>query len=268
MEHIRKYTRNLTNTQRLGIIIFVIFAIKFPFFALPVAITFLLFKKKWFSKGLNYVISIILIIVSFAFGINLIYAKQQAPVLTITQPDQDVVSVQASSYNIEGTVKPKNSTVTINELDIDVGPRGMFSYEVDLPHETQEFGIKAINKNHTSKVDEKRFMIIRLYSEEEKAEFVRKEAEKQAELEAYYQTKPGKICKAHPMWEPEDCEKVADGRVWVGMDLEMLKYERGLADDVNYSNYGDGDQVQVCWFDYTPSCFYFNNNDTIVDAYN
>ncbi len=51
------------------------------------------------------------------------------------------------------------------------------------------------------------------------------------------------------------------------MHYEMLVYMRGRPDNVNTSNYGDGQNYQACWHDYDPSCFYFDESQ-IITSYN
>jgi hypothetical protein len=86
---------------------------------------------------------------------------------------------------------------------------------------------------------------------------------------AFMRTKAGKIYKKHPEWSKDDCEKLAEGSIWIGMDIQMLKYKRGLPNSANPSNYGGGvTQWQWCWSDWTPSCFYDNDGDNKIDSYN
>jgi len=80
-------------------------------------------------------------------------------------------------------------------------------------------------------------------------------------------SKAGKIQKKHPDWTNEECENVANQKVWIGMSLEMLKIERGNPNSANPSNYGNGTQWQWCWTNYTPSCFY-GGDDQIITSFN
>ncbi|MCE7062178.1 hypothetical protein [Dyadobacter sp. CY343] len=103
----------------------------------------------------------------------------------------------------------------------------------------------------------------------EVVEDMKKEEElRKEELKSFYKTKAGKINKKHPEWTREDCERLVDNQVWIGMSLDMLKYKRGLPNSANPSDYGNGVNWQWCWDDYTPSCFYDNNADGLVDSYN
>jgi len=85
---------------------------------------------------------------------------------------------------------------------------------------------------------------------------------------AFMKTKAGRIYKKHPEWSREDCERLANNNIWIGMDIDMLKYKRGLPNSANPSNYGGVTQWQWCWSDFTPSCFYDNDGDGRIDSYN
>ncbi len=86
--------------------------------------------------------------------------------------------------------------------------------------------------------------------------------------QAFIRTKAGKLWAKHSYWSKADCEKLAQGQIWIGMDYEMLVLERGRPDSINPSNYGDGTRYQYCWSGRTPSCFYDNNGDDKIDSYN
>lgn len=97
----------------------------------------------------------------------------------------------------------------------------------------------------------------------------KKEAALREKEAAEYAASPaGRICAAHPSWGREECEMLADNQIWVGMSYDMLVYLRGKPNHINPSNYGGGNRYQYCWNSYTPSCFYDNNDDGIIDAYN
>jgi len=89
----------------------------------------------------------------------------------------------------------------------------------------------------------------------------REEQRKQWENSKY-----GKLQKKHPIWTDEECMKVINKKVWIGMSIEMLKYQRGNPDSSNPSNYGNGTEWQWCWTDFSPSCFY--GKDGIITAFN
>jgi hypothetical protein len=96
---------------------------------------------------------------------------------------------------------------------------------------------------------------------------IEKEKQRLVYEEKFKNSKAGKIWAKHPEWSMGDCEKIALNMVWVGMTLEMLKYERGLPNHVNKSDYGGGVKYQWCWTDESPSCFY-GGVDGIITAYN
>jgi hypothetical protein len=83
----------------------------------------------------------------------------------------------------------------------------------------------------------------------------------------YEKSSAGKINKKHPHWSVSDCQKLADGEIWIGMEYEMLVYLYGKPNSVKVGNYGSGDEYQWCWSDYEPSCFY-GKSDGIITAYN
>lgn len=83
----------------------------------------------------------------------------------------------------------------------------------------------------------------------------------------FLKTKAGKIYKKHPNWSKNDCEKIANNEIWIGMEYEMLVYLRGRPNHVNTSNYGKGEEYQACWDNYDPGCFYFDETQ-IIKSYN
>lgn len=102
----------------------------------------------------------------------------------------------------------------------------------------------------------------------EKFEIIKDEIDKKEEYRSVMEnSKAGKLQKKHPDWNIDDCQKVLDKEIWVGMNIDMVKYMRGLPDSVNPSDYGSGVQYQWCWHDHSPSCFY-GGADGIVSAYN
>ncbi len=107
-------------------------------------------------------------------------------------------------------------------------------------------------------------------SSAENIQQIKAEAEAQLAAQAAFDKSPaGKICKQHPSWSQEDCTRIANHKIWVGMSYEMLVLEYGRPNHINPSNYGRGTQYQYCWDNYTPpNCFYDNNGDGIIDAYN
>lgn len=90
---------------------------------------------------------------------------------------------------------------------------------------------------------------------------------KEKEESDFLKTKAGKIYIKHPEWSKDDCIKLANGKIWIGMHYDMLVYLRGKPNSINTSNYGQGNEYQACWYDYDPGCFYFNET-SIITAYN
>lgn len=87
------------------------------------------------------------------------------------------------------------------------------------------------------------------------------------ELKEFKKTKAYKIFVKHPEWSKEDCKRLANKEYWIGMELDMVKFLRGLPDDVNVSDYGNGKEYQWCWHGKTPFCFY-GKEGGIITSYN
>lgn len=89
-----------------------------------------------------------------------------------------------------------------------------------------------------------------------------------ADTDAWKKTPAGQLCAKHDTWSRNDCDLVIAHKVGIGMSYSALVYLRGQPDTTNVSNYGSGKQYQYCWNDNTPSCFYDNNDDGLMDSYN
>jgi hypothetical protein len=102
----------------------------------------------------------------------------------------------------------------------------------------------------------------------------RKQREKETAKEEaiFLNSKAGKIykfCKTkNADVTKEECEDVANGKIWIGMNIWLVVAKRGNPRSINPSNYGRGKEYQYCWdFNWSPSCFY-TKEDNIVYAYN
>ena len=235
-------------------------------------------KKKLFI----WIAIVVLILLAIIYGqINI------APTIGIIQPAPGSV-IQGTKVTIEGVVSPAKSSVSINSVDVQVGKDGRFFYDFNLPLPTN---IADIIAKHGQGTETLLFTITRALigdeiKEQEKlkaqaeekariaAEAAKKAAADQAAKDAAAQkiwdnSEAGKICAANKdkNWSKEDCQNLADGKIWIGMTYDMLVYRRGKPDSANPSNYGDGVQWQWCWFDRTPSCFY-GHDDGIIYSYN
>ncbi len=138
---------------------------------------------------------------------------------------------------------------------------GVYSYELPLDEEENSFELIVKNKY---KEDSLSITVIRDENQQEKSERLDGEASEREWL----QSKAGQICSRHPEWSHNDCEKLADHKYWVGMSYDMLVESFGQPSSKNPSNYGYGTQWQWCWTSWTPSCFYDENGDGIIDVYN
>jgi hypothetical protein len=239
-------------------------------------------KKKFLYYGIVALAAIICWILLIAQNNN---ANKQ-PAITITDPQNDI-TVQRDAVDIRGTVSPPDSTLTINDKSVKINSDNSFNYSFKL---SAEKNVAVLSAKHGNKTTNSTININRTYSDAEKAEAKKQkeaqleaqkkveEAQKKVEEEkiakekadqkAWDNSRAGQICKKHPDWLKEDCQKIADKQYWIGMSIIMLKELRGLPNSANPSNYGMGTRWQWCWFDYTPSCFYDTNNDGLVDSYN
>jgi hypothetical protein len=220
---------------------------------------------------------------ALAVGIAVLFSGcGKPPTLTVIWPQNDY-SIKARTVAVKGRVIPAQSTVLIS-ADETIGSgdhvipdnNGNFVDQVQLPREG--FNRITVTANDGDETASSSLTIIRILTDEEKAADARAkaakakaeakaEAEAKAQDAAYSKTRAGRLCAKHPDWARDDCENVANNRIWVGMTLAMLKANRGQPDHATPSNYGHGTSWQWCWDDYTPSCFY-GGGDGIITAYN
>lgn len=258
----------------LALLLGIPFVIALWFVVIPAAGAWYVWKKTNLSRRVK--IGTVLAAVVIAIGLaNLSSYASRPPVITITVPENGI-SVQDRRIEVTGTVSPKDSTVTINLLPATVNPDGTFTGIFLLKEEQNTATIEA---KKGDRITTTTLAVARVFTEEEKAERAlaaakakqeqeAKEAAEKAAQAAYDRSPAGKACKAHPEWTKDDCESLMGGKIWVGMEYDMLVYKWGRPDHINPSNYGRGTSYQYCWMDYNPSCFYDRNGDGILDAYN
>lgn len=208
-------------------------------------------------------------------------AKYPVPVIAVMSATGD--QGDATTYLLQLTATNAD-TVTVNNASVGLNDAGVYEKEIILTEPSTTLNIKAENEYKNAA---KSIVVTRNMTEEEVAEEARKEAEAKAEAErkeaeaaakraqeeaeqrAWEQSKAGKICSRHPEWTDDTCKDVADNKIWIGMEYDMLVEQRGKPSSTNPSNYGYGTQWQWCWsWDYDVSCFYDNNDDGIIDSYN
>jgi hypothetical protein len=267
------------------------FALYLWYISIPLAIVVLLFKSKLSTKV--KVVSLILFVTMVSI-IGVIYRRD--PAIVITNP-MDGAMVQKRTTVISGKVDPKGAEVTMNGQAIQVLD-GAFKHEAPLDEPVNHFVFTATRGSKTANAS---ITINRQFTPEEQSEYDRQKAEEAAKAQAqrearqkaeaerqareqkereereaqeraaraaWEQSKAGQVCKKYPLWSKEDCERVANRKIWIGMSLEMLEYMQGKPSSVNVSNYGRGNEYQYCWWDSTPSCFYDNNGDGTLESYN
>ena len=267
----------------VGAIIGVILLIYFWYIVVPVFVIVLVWEKTNLEKRKKWQATTCLLIAMVVLS-SITFYLNRPPSITILEPEDNIV-VYTPKVTIKGLVTPKGAQLEINDLEKKTDD-GNFSHFLDLREGKNIVRIKAetwftketsltINRELTEEeiaAKEKAKAEAKARAEE-MAEKRRKEAaaeaaKAKAEQEAWEQSKAGQICKAHPEWDKESCEKLANNKIWIGMTYDMLVYRRGKPDSKNVSNYGWGNEYQYCWWDWTPSCFYDKNGDGIIDSYN
>lgn len=260
--------------QTIGIVVLILVSLSLFYITIPAAIIWYLYwKNKTLPIKTKHIIaaSIVGLVV---VGAGIVMYTDRTPTLAITSP-QDGVSVQAATTTIEGIVTPSEVDLTINGIIVPIKD-GKFSYIANLRNETNIFRVQADNTGNMATTT---LTINRVFTPAElaqrvadqkkaEAEAAAQKAQEQAALNAYYQTRAGRLCKAHPEWTKDECQNIADGKIWIGMSRSMLFAELGQPDSTNVSNYGGGNRYQYCWSGSGTTCFYDNDNDGIIDAYN
>lgn len=163
-------------------------------------------------------------------------------------------------------LQPKIEIDTLPEYNFEKGMkfynRGDYSYA--KPYFTQ------IMKQDTLYDEAQKMIKIcdeKLQKEKVKLDEIMKKAEQK-----WLKSKAGKCYKfcqtKGAIVSKDDCEHAVNGKIWIGMNYWLLVYRRGNPNSINPSNYGDGVRYQYCWYNYTPSCFYDENGDNLIDSYN
>lgn len=243
-------------------------------------------SKFWIARNPMQTL-LILIIILIPVG-KLILSTPNPKIELDNFDKKEILSIQADTFILKGKIEPENSIFSIDGNPTPLDDKGQFSYEFKLSDEINNFNLKASVEEKFSLIIPENIVTLenitikRLFTEDEmlqieqdkleadkkkEQEEIARTMRQEKELEDYYKTKAGKICKENPTWSKDECQKLSDNKIWIGMHFNMLKYTRGLPNSSNPSNYGSGTTWQWCWNDYTPNCFY-GNDDGIVDSYN
>lgn len=165
-------------------------------------------------------------------------------------------TVKADEVKFGGTVEPHYANLTIDDETIEVDDDKTFLHVQELDVGRNLITVRATNGG---RVTTQTITITRELTEQEKAE---RRAQRQWEA-----SEAGQICAQYSEWTKEECRRVADQKIWIGMQYEMLEYMFGQPDSTNKSNYGYGVEYQWCWHDKEPSCFY-GGETGVIDSYN
>ncbi|MFA5792384.1 MAG: hypothetical protein WC897_00760 [Candidatus Gracilibacteria bacterium] len=160
------------------------------------------------------------------------------------------------------------SRLSAKEEVTEIDDEGIYSYTFTLSTLENELELIAKNKYKQTTFD---MLIVREENQEERERrLASEEATREAErvVREWEQSEAGQICSRHPDWTDTECTQVADGRIWIGMAYEMIVEQIGNPNSSTPSNYGYGTEWQWCWWYRTPSCFYDDDNDGLIDSYN
>ena len=250
----------------VGIVVFIAFFMAVWFLPFFIIGGWLLWKKV--APGRNRKIAMTALVIAFIVATGVHDHYYGPPKVAIASPEAGT-TVNASTTVVTGSVSSNADLVTINGIEAKIDGES-FSATVPLPDESNELVAIATNSGEQSKSSP--VTIRREFTPEERAardhELEQQRQAVAAEEAKWTSSKAGKLCTAHPDWSRGECKDVADGKIWVGMTTDMLVALRGRPNSSNPSNYGSGTRYQYCWTGYTPSCFYDNNSDGVIDAYN
>lgn len=245
--------------------------------------------RNWKSHKVRAIFSLLLIVFSLSTAAeNVKQAKEAAIAAAYPVPTIEVVSDvadqgDATDYLLQ--FRTEDAThVQVDNSEVQSNDEGLYEVMIALDTPSTDIIIEAENQYKNSSED---LTITRSMTDEEEAaelarqaalEEKRREQEaaaeakrlaEEAEQRAWEQSKAGQICKRHPEWSEQECRDIADGKIWIGMEYDMVVEQRGKPSSANPSNYGYGTQWQWCWsWNYSPSCFYDDNDDGIIDSYN
>lgn len=162
----------------IGILVGIVTAIVFWWISIPSAIAWYLWKKTTLDKQKKVAMAVSAFVVFFcAFAV--VKSTNTPPVLAITEP-KDVYSFQAASTKIKGTVEPKESTVTIDDVAVEVKD-GVFEQEVQLKNEQNTFHLVAKNGTGEKAIQ---LDIQRQLTDAEKADKAKQDEEQKKQQEA------------------------------------------------------------------------------------
>ncbi|GAA4461595.1 hypothetical protein GCM10023189_37240 [Nibrella saemangeumensis] len=221
----------------------------------------------------------VLLLLFVLFILFKVFSCREDPKITISTPAYGT-RTNSKTVIVKGAANRKDLILIVNSIGNDFRKvvdmnDGNFEVELSLPDTSNLFDFSLFSDTTgfvPSPITRESLTVYRELSVEEIAEKQKTEkarlARELAEERRWNQSKAGRIHKKHPEWSKEDCELLAKRKIWVGMSIDMLKYQRGLSNHANPSNYGGETHWQWCWDDYTPSCFYDNDGDGLVDSYN
>ncbi|MDD2753012.1 MAG: hypothetical protein PHT44_00100 [Candidatus Portnoybacteria bacterium] len=174
--------RDKTFLKYFALAVLIVLFLYFWFVSIPAILIWYIWKRVSWDKRKKWIaIASILVLFSILYGFN--KYSQRAPEVAILEP-QNGVAIQADHVLVRGKVSPSRSILEINGKP-ENADNGQFSYNFSLTDEKNSLSVRAKNGGKTI---ETVLAITRIFTEEEKAERARLQAEveakKQAEREA------------------------------------------------------------------------------------
>ncbi len=174
--------RDKTFLKYFALAVLIVLFLYFWFISIPAILIWYIWKRVSWDKRKKWIITAsILILFSALYGFN--KYNQRVPEVAILEP-QNGAAIQADHILVKGRVSPSRSMLEINGKPENVD-NGQFSYNFSLADENNSLSVKAKNGG---KITETVLAITRIFTEDEKAERARLQAEaeakKQAEREA------------------------------------------------------------------------------------
>ena len=215
--------------------------------------------KNWKGHKTRLALSVLAIIGSI---FSQYAASYPAPTIEITSGIENQGESVVYTLQFHTT---EATSVSVNGQAVAGTDDESYSVPVNLETPATEIAIVASNGYKTAK---KELTIERDMTADEKATAKALVDKLEAERRAWDESEAGEICAKYPSLTHEECTDASLGRYYIGMKKIVLFAGWGAPDSSRPSNYGGGTQWQWCWMSRTPSCFYDNDDDGIIDSYN
>ena len=215
--------------------------------------------KQWKGHKVRLVLSVIAILASVFSQYAASYPSPSIEIMS-TVESQGSNTVYALEFKTTDTTSAIVNGQVVMPTDGD-----KYSVPVNLEEQSTRITIVASNAYKKAK---KEFTVERDMTAEEAATAKALADKLEAEQRVWDESEAGKICTKYKSLSHEECTDASLGRYYIGMKKAVLFIGWGAPDSSRPSNYGGGTKWQWCWMSKTPSCFYDDNDDGIIDSYN